>query len=394
MLIKGDLAGLKNPNIDDPVSSIYVHVPFCRSKCGYCDFYSLVSGRADFAAYAAGIQRELKTSLAYLDQRGVRLAPLKSLYFGGGTPSALPAEMMAGLMDLFRDKLAFAPDIEITMEVNPEKSGRETVKQAIAGGVNRISLGYQAKQDRLLKKIGRIHSYGDFRAMLDLVYSLGLRNVSCDLMFGLPGQDLGDVLESARDLVKLEVPHISFYSLILEPGTRFYRTYSRRPELLPSEALERLMYHDLLSYFKSQGFRYYELSSAARPGYYSRHNYNYWTGRPYLGLGPGAHGYFNGQRKGNVRSLARWLENPWESAEFEEISGELAVREYAMLAFRLDRGFSPQDFQKRFAVSNPFAEELASLEARKLIYWDETEASYRLSQQGLDFANQVFMEFL
>lgn len=394
MLNKNDLQGLKNPNVDDPVSSIYVHVPFCRSKCGYCDYYSLGSGRADFAAFAAGIKQELDITLAYLEQKGVPLAPLKSLYFGGGTPSALPAEVMAGFLDLFKERLVFSPEAEVTMEVNPEGSGQETVRRAIAGGVNRISLGYQAKQDRLLKKIGRIHSYQDFRSMLDLVRSLGITNISCDLMFGLPDQDLADVLDSALDLVSLEIPHISFYSLILEPGTRFYRTYAKRPDLLLSEDLERRMYHDLVAYFQGQGFRYYELSSAARPGFYSRHNYNYWTGRPYLGLGPGAHGYFNGLRKGNIRSLNRWLEEPWESAEIEEISGELAVREYAMLAFRLDRGFSPGDFQERFGLVNPFEEELAGLEARKLIYWDGPGASYKLSQLGLDFANQVFMEFL
>ena len=384
----------KNPNIDDPIENLYIHVPFCHKKCGYCDYYSIVSQTADYESFLEAIKKEWKITKNYLEKNHNPLRPLKTLYFGGGTPSVLSPQILTQLINYFESEIGFASDIEITMEVNPEPIGQETVLAGIKTGVNRISLGFQDKQDHLLKKIGRLHSYQDFLRMLDLIREQGIKNISCDLMFGLPDQNIEEALISAQTLIDLQIPHISFYSLILEENTLFYKKYAKHPELLPSEDSEREMYRQLLNIFESNQYQYYELSSVAKDNYFSRHNYNYWSTKPYLGLGPGAHSYFNGIRKGNIRSIKDWALDPWKSAEIEEIDFDLAMREYAMLAFRLNEGFSVEKFEKRFLIKNPFEKELKNLIEQGLIVKDQQFEQYYLNPKGLDFANLVFMEFL
>lgn len=384
----------KNPNCLENINSIYIHVPFCHAKCGYCDYYSLNTSLANYAAYYQGIAEELAETTAYCREQNIAIDPLKTLYFGGGTPSVLPPQILQKIIFLCRDSFGFNENIEITLEVNPEPISKATVLAGIAAGVNRISLGFQAKQDELLQRIGRRHSYQDFLSTLKYIQQAGVNNISCDLMFGLPGQTLTDVEQSALDLIRLQIPHISFYSLILEEHTLFYKRYHEHPERLPSEDLERRMYARLLQMFSAADYEYYELSSTAKPGYYSRHNYNYWTTKPYLGFGPGAHGYFAGVRKGNIRSLKKWLSDPFHSAEFETIDFDLAMREYAMLTFRLSSGFSISEFEKRFALQNPFQNELEKLLHKGLIYFNKQKQAYVLTEKGLDFANEVFIEFI
>lgn len=382
-----------NPNINDPIENLYIHVPYCHQKCGYCDYYSVVKS-PDYDLFLSGIKKEWEMTKSYIQKHNNRLAPLKTLYFGGGTPSILPPKILKNIIVFFEQEIGFDPQIEMTLEVNPEPQGQETVVAGIESGINRISLGFQAQQDELLKKIGRIHLFQDFLEMLTLIRKNRLENISCDLMFALPDQTLADVLKSAQTLIDLDIPHVSFYSLDLEENTPFYKKYHQSPELLPSTAEEREMYYQLLKIFEKNTYHYYELSSVAKNNLYSRHNTNYWSTRPYLGLGPSAHSYFNGIRKGNIRSIKAWLDDPWQNAEFETIDLELAMREYAMLVFRQAKGFSVKEFENRFRIKNPFELELESLIKQKLIIQDQTENRYYLSKQGLDFANLVFMEFL
>ncbi|MDI9490323.1 MAG: radical SAM family heme chaperone HemW [Clostridiaceae bacterium] len=383
-----------NPNISDPIESLYIHVPFCTRKCGYCDYYSINSELANFDQYLSGIELELKAILVEIAKNDLQLNKLKTLYIGGGTPSALPPDVMTSIIDLIKREIGFTDVLEFTIEVNPEPVGHQTVLAAIENGANRISLGYQAKQDHLLETIGRLHTNIDFLETLRLIRVYGINNISCDLMFGLPDQRLNDVLQSAKQLIELDIPHISFYSLILEPGTLFYHKYNKRPDLLPAEEVERAMYHSLLKFFQQNGYDYYELSSCSKPGFYSQHNYNYWTTKPYLALGPSAHSYYNGTRKGNARSINKWLADPEKNAEYEKIDLFQAMQEYVMLAFRLSEGFSPQKFNRRFGQEHPFTSELDHLLKQGLIYFDPIRMSYRLTERGLDFANQVFIEFV
>lgn len=383
-----------NPNITDTIENLYIHIPFCTKKCGYCDFYSISSKVADFSTFYKALQVELSATLTDIEQNNLRLNKLRTLYIGGGTPSVLTPDVMTSIIDLIQKEIGFAQDFEFTIEINPEPIGHNTVLAAIGAGANRISIGYQAKQDFLLKKIGRLHTYTDFLTTLNLIRTTGIENISCDLMFGLPNQTLNDVLESAEQLIELEIPHISFYSLILEQGTLFYKKYARHPELLPSDDLERQMYRKLLDLFGQYQYQYYELSSTAKFGFYSRHNYNYWSTKPYLGLGPSAHSYYNGIRRGNVRSFKHWSDNPFTNAELEPISFFQAMQEYAMLAFRLAAGFSPDKFKQRFGINHPFDSELEHLINKDLISYNSHTKAYILTEKGLDFANQVFIEFV
>ncbi|NLJ70071.1 MAG: radical SAM family heme chaperone HemW [Clostridiaceae bacterium] len=385
---------LKNPNISDPIESLYIHVPFCTRKCGYCDYYSISSKVADFSAFYQGLQTELAATLSDIKQNNLCLNRLKTFYMGGGTPSVLPPDVMTSVISLIRKEIGFAQDLEFTIEVNPEPIGHNTVSAAIEAGANRISIGYQAKQDSLLQKIGRLHSYEDFLIIVNLIRESGIENISCDLMFGLPGQTLNDVLESAGQLIELEIPHVSFYSLILEQGTLFYKKYAAHPELLPSDDLERMMYRNLLHLFEQHQYHYYELSSTTKPGFYSKHNYNYWSTKPYLGIGPAAHSYYNGIRRGNVRSFKKWSDNPFASAELEPVNFFQAMQEYAMLAFRLAEGFSPDKFKQRFSINHPFDAELERLLNKDLISYNSNTKAYLLTEKGLDFGNQVFIEFV
>ncbi|NLM18839.1 MAG: radical SAM family heme chaperone HemW [Clostridiaceae bacterium] len=383
-----------NPNITDSIESLYIHVPFCTKKCGYCDFYSISPKVVDFSVFYKGLQTELDATLSDIKQNNLELNKLKTLYIGGGTPSALPHDVMTSITNLIQREIGFAQDLEFTVEINPEPIGHDTVLAAIEAGANRVSIGYQAKQDSLLQTIGRLHTFADFLIALNLIRTTGIKNISCDLMFGLPDQTLNDVLESAEQLIELEIPHISFYSLILEKGTLFYKKYARYPELLPSDDLERRMYRDLLELFERYQYQYYELSSTAKSGFYSRHNYNYWSTKPYLGLGPSAHSYYNGIRRGNVRSFKEWSDNPFISAELEPVSFFQSMQEYAMLAFRLAEGFSPDKFRKRFGIEQPFDAELERLLNKDLISYNSNTEIYHLTEKGLDFANQVFIEFV
>lgn len=383
-----------NPNINEPITSLYLHVPFCTRKCGYCDYYSKTTESADFEVFYKGLKKELEQTLQYLDKNKNCVEKLKTFYIGGGTPSTLPTQTLAKIVYLLKYEIGLASDCEFTIEVNPEPIGHPTLIKAIELGANRISLGYQAKQDRLLKRIGRLHSFQDFLDTLKIIEAQGIENISSDLMFGLPGQSLEDALLSAQQLIDLKIPHISFYSLILEKGTLFHHQYKDNLELLPSEDLERSMYSSLLDLFTSSAYQYYELSSVGKAGYYSRHNYNYWSSRPYLGIGPAAHSYFNGIRKGNARSLKEWQADPWSSSEIEEIDYDLAMREYMMLTFRLAEGFSPEKFKKRFKKPHPFPKEIERLLERKLIMEIDSKSSYKLTLKGLDLANQVFIEFI
>lgn len=333
-------------------------------------------------------------TLLNIEKNKCKLKKLKTLYIGGGTPSALPTDVMTSIINLIRKRIGFDPKIEITIEVNPEPIGQETVLAAIAAGANRISLGFQAKQNHLLKKIGRLHTYEDFQNILKLIRKSGVDNISCDLMFGLPGQSLSDALDSARTLIELQIPHISFYSLTLEKGTLFYKKYYDFPELLPSDDLERAMNRQLIDTFVKNGYEYYELSSCALTGYRSQHNYNYWTTKPYLGLGPSAHCYYNGIRKGNAPSLKTWLTDPTKNSEIEIVDNFRSMQEYAMLAFRMADGFAPSRFKERYQSDHPFEEEIDRLLKKELIYFSSIKKSYCLTDAGMDFGNQVFVEFI
>ncbi len=380
-------------------NAAYIHVPFCMRKCGYCDFYSLAGVQGLIPDYIKALKNEIRAASKLLDLS--EASPLRSIYFGGGTPNLLPAEGIGEIIELLSEHFGLAYDCEITLEANPETLNREKVFDLAKFGINRLSLGLQAAQSHLLKSIGRMHTADDFRSAVLSASEAGIESLSADLMLGLPGQTMSDLDESISYVLELPIKHISCYSLIIEPDTPFYNMYSQHPELLPDEAIEREMYHHMIKRLASAGMKLYEISNAAVPGYESRHNLVYWHANEYFGFGPSAHSYLAGVRRANPHDIYSYIslwaheEQPLAGSVVLEVIDQVEQqKEMIMLGLRLIEGVSFEDFLKRFGVDlrSVFNDQLELLMQKDLIIIDEK--SVRLSLKGLDFANQVFMEFV
>lgn len=395
------------------VRGAYVHIPFCAAKCGYCDFNSYAGQESLRGAYVRALIEEIRLKSELAAATGRPQIPLDTLYFGGGTPSLLELDELEAILDAFRRYMPLAPDAELTFELNPGTVSADYFPRLHALGVNRLSMGLQAAQSRLLTKLGRIHSYEQFASMTEAATEAGFTNRSCDLMLGLPGQTLADVEETLRVLEPYDYPHLSVYSLIIEEGTPFARLYGEggpgRSEL-PDEEAEREQHHFVRSYLADRGYTHYEISNYGRPGFFSRHNLLYWAAEPYYGFGAGAHSYIDGQRRGSLLQPAAYIRAMEELREAGEerrqalfgeafpleelISPEEARKELFLLGFRRLAGVSREEYRRRFGEPVPevFEEKLHSLTARGLLC--ETEEGWRLTDLGDDLANQIFMEFV
>jgi oxygen-independent coproporphyrinogen-3 oxidase len=399
--------------MSEPVQAAYVHLPFCQSKCQYCDFVSWSGCLDQIPAYLQAVQQEMMAVSRWSRDSGlarpltnVSGQPLTSVFFGGGTPTMVPAAGLASLLARLADCFGLSPAAEVTLEANPGTVTPASLASLRAARFNRISFGLQAAQPHLLKALGRIHTAAEFVSSVQAAQAAGFSRINADIMLGLPGQTLADVQETLDLLAGLPVGHVSFYSLIVEPDTPFYDRYADHPELLPDEDLERAMYHLVRSALAARGLQPYEISNAALPGEECQHNLVYWQARSYYGFGAAAHSYLAGLRRGNTPVLADYLaawpptapgpaRDPFPAVISSEVI-DLAEsqRETMLLGLRLDRGVDWTAFQHRFGTDarRLFATELADLAARGLVILDE--AGVRLSLRGLDLANQVFMAFV
>ncbi len=413
-----------------PARAAYVHWPFCQQKCAYCDFISWPGRSCDMAIYLEWLQHEIEAVGTWSRQHGLTV-PLASVFIGGGTPSLADPADLAAILDLLRVQFGLEPEAEITLEANPGTLRPGQLAVLRAAGFNRISFGLQATQDDLLRTLGRIHTYDDFVTSVRDARAAGFERISADLMLGLPGQTLADALASVERVLALGIDHVSFYSLSIEPGTPFAERYLDHPELLPDEDLERAIYHAVRDRLAAAGLVPYEISNAARPGQECRHNLVYWRGEPYYGFGIAAHSYLAGVSRGNTTDwwtyAAAWggsdeRETARDPAGLEEAAGtqsrpgvregvwwpflalessevidsDEARKEYFLLGLRLAQGVTWADYQARFGVAEAarerFATEFMRLLDRGLIELDEI--GVRLSQLGLDLANQAFSEFV
>ncbi|MDD2534285.1 MAG: radical SAM family heme chaperone HemW [Eubacteriales bacterium] len=392
-----------------PVRAAYLHWPFCQHKCAYCDFVSWPGGQPD--RYVELILEEISRVGRWSQAQGL-MAPLTTVFFGGGTPSlATPAQLIT-LLEALRAQIGIADDAEITFEANPGTVRAPDLTVLRQAGFNRISLGLQAAQDHLLSNLDRIHTRAEFIESVHAARRAGFTRISADLMLGLPGQTMQDVEESVDLVVDLGLDHVSYYSLIIEPGTPFYAKYNDHPELLPDEALERAMYHAVRARLAAAGLDSYEISNAAKSGQTCRHNLVYWQGEPYYGFGVAAHSYLAGVRRGNTANWADYeaafastnqaqqpaqqqVSDPFAAAiSAEAIDLSEAQKEMILLGLRLSDGVRWATFSERFNGDARviFSHEIARLIQRGLIASDST--GMRLTHLGLDLANQAFAEFV
>ncbi len=330
---------------------LYIHVPFCRSKCQYCDFYSLTTKDDSL------IDGYLDAICDHIKEAGA-LAPnykVDSVYFGGGTPTFFGAEGMAIIMTTIRRNFDVVPDAEITFEANPDSISDKLLHRLYAEGFNRVSLGIQNDNDELLKKLGRPHTYAQAVSAFHRIRKAGFRNVSVDLIYGLPGQTLHAWQETLEHVLMLNPEHISCYGLKVEEGTPLYdyKDFAN----LPDDDMQADMYLAAVETLRGRGFRQYEISNFCRKGLVSRHNMKYWVGGEYLGFGPSASSDFAGKRYTLVRDLAAYIQGIREGGEVMEDIQEIPLRErageYLMLRLRTSSGIQAEEYEKLFLL--PFA---------------------------------------
>jgi oxygen-independent coproporphyrinogen-3 oxidase len=357
---------------------LYVHIPFCSIKCFYCDFAAFAGKRKLVDRYLAAVEKEagplISASTGSARTEG-------TIYIGGGTPSELSAEQISRLFSFLPKSFA-----EATFESNPESLDLEKLKALKAAGVTRLSLGLQATQDRLLKAIGRKHTWADFLRVFELAREEGFDNLNVDLMFGLPGQSLEDLEQSVADVVALGSEHVSAYGLQIEDQTLFSKRGVR-----PDEELTRRMHERLIDALAAAGFEHYEISNFAKPGRQSVHNKIYWSNGEYLGLGVSAASHVGGRRWSNLERLDAYIEAVEagrSAADGEErLEGKAKLGEAVFVGLRLIGGFEPDA-----ETMDAFAADWTDLERRGLIVREGRRV--RLSREGVFIANRVFERFV
>lgn len=320
-----------------PPAGLYIHVPFCISKCRYCDFYSLTNKRELMPEY---VRRVIAAAEYYRNRYARRY---NSLYFGGGTPLLLGEEQLCEILRAVSPDLE--PDAEVTAEGNPAAAGSFDFAALKAAGVNRLSLGLQSSNERELAALGRIHSPQDAADTVKAAQAAGIDNISLDLMIGIPYQTTESLLESARFCAALGVRHISAYMLKIEPGTPLASSPLRA--LCAGDEETADMYLALAEELRRLGFEQYEISNFAKPGCESRHNLKYWRCEEYLGIGPAAHSFMDGRRFYFDRDIDGFLTQPFARQEREEGEGG-GAEEYAMLRLRLCEGLDTDELAKKY----------------------------------------------
>ena len=375
--------------------AVYIHIPFCTNKCYYCDFNSFVTKNPQLVwDYLEALDREMKETVD-------RFPPeqIKTIFVGGGTPTFLDAKQMEFFLDSvakhFPNRNA---DIEFTMEANPGTTDPEKLAVMRAGGVNRISFGVQSFDDSLLQRIGRIHDSEQVYRSLAHAKEAGFTNLSIDLIFGLPDQTPELFTKTLDAAFALDLPHFSSYSLKVEENTLFHTLYEKDKLPLPTEEEEVAMYDMLMNAMSTHGYRQYEISNFARPGYESRHNMTYWRNESYYGIGAGAHGYVNGERHVNAGPVQQYIQLVQERGlpriEQFAVTAEEQMEDHMIMGLRMMSGVDEAGFSARFGVplTDVFADSITDLIKAGLL--ERVNGHVRLTKRGIPLGNEVFARFL
>ncbi len=375
---------------------IYIHIPFCVRKCYYCDFVSYTNKQEMVKEYVKCLKKEI-------DSYNLDKYEVTTIYIGGGTPSFIESSYIKEIIDCLKDKLqnnnTKFNEIETTIEVNPGTVNLEKLKQYKEVGINRISIGLQSSNDKLLKEIGRIHKYEEFLKTYNMAREVGFKNINVDLMIGLPNQTIEDLKNTIENIINLNPEHISVYSLILEENTKMEELVEKEKVKLPEEDIERQMYWYVKNKLELNKYFQYEISNFSKNEKESRHNLNCWEQKEYIGLGVAAHSYIERKRYSNTNNIEEYIQNiksnniPINRTIHEIQDIEIAKKEYMMLGLRKINGVSIKKFKEKYG-ENPiyiFRKELDKLVKENLIEIDLD--NIKLTNKGLDFANLVFEEF-
>jgi oxygen-independent coproporphyrinogen III oxidase len=369
--------------------SLYIHIPFCKQKCFYCDFPSYASIDHLREDYVEALCKEI-------EEKAINYK-IKSIFIGGGTPSYLETNEIVKMLKSI-NKLNLSENMEFTMECNPGALEEEKLKSMLDGGVNRISMGLQAVQNSLLKDIGRIHSFKQFEENFKLARKVGFKNINVDLMFGLPNQNLEEWKESLETIARLNPEHISAYSLIIEEGTAFYKLWERNKLILPSEEEERDMYAITKNILKDYGYNQYEISNYAKVGFECYHNKVYWRSDEYLGIGSASTSFIDGKRIKNIENVKTYIDkiNSGEDV-IEDVTIntlEDSMEEFVFMGLRMIEGINIKEFNRRFGVNieSIYKEVIDKNINKKLLVLDND--NLKLTEKGIELSNSVMSDFI
>ncbi|MBQ2938597.1 MAG: oxygen-independent coproporphyrinogen III oxidase [Clostridia bacterium] len=374
---------------------IYVHIPFCVKKCYYCDFISYPNEFDIQEEYVRKLIEEIGDNKELLEKNNVT-----TIYIGGGTPSSIKSELIKNILNKIYEtaNIKNNENIEITIEVNPGTVTKSNLKMYRDCGINRLSIGLQSTNDDILNRIGRIHNYEQFLNTYNWAIEAGFNNINVDLMLGLPTQTIDDLKDSLENIVNLKTMpnHVSVYSLIIEEDTKIEKMINVGELKLPKEEDERNQYKYTKNFLELKGYKHYEISNFAKPGYESKHNMNCWRQKQYIGFGIAAHSYINAKRYSNTCNLEEYLNNASKDIKtiHEEQNIDDMKKEYMLLGLRKIEGISISRFKEKFG-ENPiymFRKELQKLVDEDLLVVDLD--NIRLTNKGLDFANLVWEEFV
>lgn len=383
---------------------LYVHIPFCKSKCLYCDFVSFANKNDMVERYIECVKKEIiqyATENKTMSEHG--LEPkfiVKTIYIGGGTPSYIDEDYIVQIMETIKHNFEVKEDAEITIEVNPGTASKDKLEAYKKCGINRLSIGLQSTQNKILKNIGRIHTYEEFIITYAHAREAKFKNINVDLMINLPGQTLEDVKDSIKRIIKLKPEHISVYSLIVEDNTPIKTLLDMHCLELASDEVERQMYWYVKETLEKHKYHQYEISNFAKEGHESKHNMDCWNQKEYIGVGLNASSFLDNKRYSNISALEQYITNI-EQNEMnknlileETLNEESKMNEYMMLGLRKIAGVNIQEFKNTFNV-NPivrFCKPLEKLTKEGLVQIDEN--SIKLTNKGIDLANLVWEEFV
>lgn len=367
---------------------LYIHIPFCVRKCAYCDFLSFAASKERQEAYFKALWQEIAAV------RDTAACEVKTVFFGGGTPSVPAAEFLVKTMEALGAAFRIAPGAEISLEANPGTLTKEKLRVYRQAGFNRLSIGCQSIHEEELRLLGRIHTFPEFQESFRLAREAGFSNINVDLMSGLPGQTMEKWEESLRVIAQMEPEHISAYSLIVEPGTPL----AAASPVLPDEDTERQMYDRTWEILKEYGFRQYEISNYAKEGFACRHNIGYWNRTQYLGFGPGAASLYQGQRFHNTADMDRYLKNSASletiREEREILTQEACMEEFMFLGLRMTDGISAAAFEEQFGRKPAEVYKKVLDKYCGLGMLEQKQGRISLTRQGISVSNVILADFL
>jgi len=372
--------------------ALYFHIPYCKQKCPYCDFNS----------YGNGMNKDFVTALKEeigIKSKNIDQYQIGSVFFGGGTPTTLSSFQITDILNFCFNKFSIKSDCEVSIEANPGTIDYQYLKLLRNKCFNRLSLGCQSFNDDLLKKIERIHNCDEIFQSISAARKAGFKNISLDLMFGLPGQSFEIWEETLQSATQLKPTHISVYNLTIEKETPFYDQLRKGILILPSEELQSKMYKRAVEYLSQAGYVHYEISNFAVKGYECRHNKVYWNNNEYVGFGPGAASYLNGTRSKNILSPEKYIETLLEKKEIplfekETLDQKKSMWETLMLGLRMVKGINLSDFEKRFGktLDSEFDEKIRKL--RNEHFLEYSDKKLKLTRKGILYSNEVFVELI